>query len=232
MKHLSIALPSRKTLGKMRRGEKVLIKQGEGMNLIIHPSRYNLITKTFMRGKGVHIVLTPEEREHNDMSESDSDKESESDSDKEEGKGLYATGGGLYASGGHPPPSRAIATIGAKRWNEPPNRNLQDATMGKNGADNMSALMIHHSTQALHNIPLSHPSMGMGLTAGMGLSAGMGLRHHKYRHEKGSVGIHGSLLMGGRLPPALTSQPYSSNFQFGHTLPPAYQHFAKSGSGY
>jgi hypothetical protein len=60
---------------------------------------------------------------------------------------------------------------------------------------------------------------------------GVGLpRKHRHRREVGSIGIQGNLL-GHAEPPALESQAYSQNFQFGHTLPPAFQRFAKSGRG-
>jgi hypothetical protein len=45
-----------------------------------------------------------------------------------------------------------------------------------------------------------------------------------------SVGKMGSFVGAqSHLPPALTSQPFSANFQFQHTLPPAYQRFSKGG---
>jgi len=68
--------------------------------------------------------------------------------------------------------------------------------------------------------------LGIGLYGGSIQHA----RRHRPRMEKGSVGIQGNLL-GHAEPPALDSQAYSANFQFGHTLPPAFQKFAKSGSG-
>ena len=49
-------------------------------------------------------------------------------------------------------------------------------------------------------------------------------RRHRRRQEKGSIGIQGNLL-GAVSPPALQSQPYSSNFQFNNTLPPAFQRY-------
>ena len=72
---------------------------------------------------------------------------------------------------------------------------------------------------------------GYGLYAGSGhgLSGGA-VRKQRPRREMSSIGIHGNLL-GAHLPPALVSQPYSANFQFGSRLPPAYQKFAKSGQG-
>ena len=49
-------------------------------------------------------------------------------------------------------------------------------------------------------------------------------------HEMGSVGKGGNL-MGAGLPPALTSQPASQNFQWGSRLPVAYQHISQTGKG-
>jgi hypothetical protein len=73
---------------------------------------------------------------------------------------------------------------------------------------------------------------GIRNTLGVGLYGGAihHPRHHRPRREVGSVGIQGNLL-GSAEPPALESQAYSQNFQFGHTLPPAFQKFAKSGRG-
>ena len=73
--------------------------------------------------------------------------------------------------------------------------------------------------------------LGIGLYGGMPSSGGaIHARRHRPRMEKGSVGIQGNLL-GNAEPPALESQAYSANFQFGHTLPPAFQQYAKSGRG-
>jgi len=58
-------------------------------------------------------------------------------------------------------------------------------------------------------------------------SLGYGL----HRKSKGEIGIHSSFVASqSHLPPALLSQPFSANFQFQHTLPPAFQKFSK-GSG-
>ena len=66
---------------------------------------------------------------------------------------------------------------------------------------------------------------GEGLYAGKqgrGMYAGRG-----FRASGGQVGGKAQRV----LPPALQSQPYSSNFQFQHTLPPQFQHIHKSGQG-
>lgn len=64
---------------------------------------------------------------------------------------------------------------------------------------------------------------GEGLYAGKqgrGIYAGKG-----FRASGGQIGGRGTPV----LPPALQSQPYSANFQFGATLPPQYQHIHKAG---
>ena len=50
-------------------------------------------------------------------------------------------------------------------------------------------------------------------------------------HEMGSVGKGGNIMCGSGLPPALTSQPASQNFQWGSRLPVAYQHISQTGKG-
>jgi hypothetical protein len=66
---------------------------------------------------------------------------------------------------------------------------------------------------------------GNGLYAGRGL--GLGIRPRMSR-TGGAIGLNAGMV--NTMPPALRSQPFGANFQFQHTLPPAYQKFAK-GSG-
>jgi len=55
---------------------------------------------------------------------------------------------------------------------------------------------------------------------------GMKERHNKMV-EKGSIGIHGNIL---RTPQALVPQPFSQNFVWSSTLPPAYKRFSSTPS--
>ena len=58
---LSIAMPGARALGKLKKGGRIRITHGEGMNLLVMPSKYNTITRSFSRGRGVHLALSPEE---------------------------------------------------------------------------------------------------------------------------------------------------------------------------
>jgi hypothetical protein len=80
-------------------------------------------------------------------------------------------------------------------------------------------------------IALEH-QLGDETAFGTGLYAGGGsLRRH--RREVASIGTNSSFVgTQSHLPPALMSQPFSANFQFQHTLPPAYQKFSKGGGLY
>jgi hypothetical protein len=51
---------SLKQLSKLRNGHKVRLTKGEGC-LMIDPGRYDTLSRTFMRGKGMSVQLSPEE---------------------------------------------------------------------------------------------------------------------------------------------------------------------------
>ena len=55
---------SPKQLSKIRNGHIVRVKkpmEGKGVCLVVDPSKYQLITRAFSRGKGVEVSLSPEE---------------------------------------------------------------------------------------------------------------------------------------------------------------------------
>ena len=59
--HISIAPPSARVLGKLRKGGRVRVCCGSGMSLVVQADRYNPIVKSFNKGKAYTISLTPEE---------------------------------------------------------------------------------------------------------------------------------------------------------------------------
>lgn len=58
---------SPKQLSKLRNGHRVRIKQGTGFNVVVNPTTYRLVSRTFSKNKGVDISLSPEEIEMNKL---------------------------------------------------------------------------------------------------------------------------------------------------------------------
>jgi hypothetical protein len=59
MKEIGISV-SKKQLSRLKNGHSVRVKQGEGL-LIVNPDRYDLMSKTFLKGKSHTLALSPEE---------------------------------------------------------------------------------------------------------------------------------------------------------------------------
>jgi len=250
MKSIKIHASPRQ-LARLRNGHQVSVKpamEGSGFNLIVDPGRWSILSKTFDKGRGARVRLTPDEISANLSVE---------------GTGLYVGGRGMGAGMGAGIGVGIGAGIGAgirskskaiskAIFAEPSERselqvtnaggpmarltprtisgvfdqsklfsqmnqqlgtnmgNLQKATMGNAGAD---LLQGAHDIETI-DTRKDDQVMGTGL---------YGVR----RREGGSVGMNGGFVHG--TPPALMSQPYGANFQFGKTLPVAYQRFSGSG---
>jgi len=312
---------SKKQLSKLRNGHKVRITpamEGEGFNLIIHPDRYNVISKTFNKGKGMEIQLSPEEIMVNQQSAphlegsgifgDKFDRFVERTIGKKAKDKIYkgadmlkapikqgidkiaqyapelgssALSGLALASGqpelvplagalGHKLGSLAGSkgsTIAKDYLDHPSNyqkrftsnvggtrnpiapstlagqvnqnelfNNLNEhlgTNFGALSKANMLNALAHmdRSKMTAEQIALEH-QLGDETAFGSGLYAGGGsLRRH--RREVASIGTNSSFVgTQSHLPPALMSQPFSANFQFQHTLPPAYQKFSKGGGLY
>ena len=108
--------------------------------------------------------------------------------------------------------------------------NLSTASIQKAVADKASAELAKAGYDARRQLtPMELDTLqGLDGTFGSGLYAGTGLYAGRMRKSGGAVGLNAGMVR--QLPPALQSQPYSANFQFQATLPPAYQKFSK-GSG-
>jgi len=313
--HIVHISASPKQLSKLRNGHKVRVKpamEGEGFNLIIDPSRLDLFTRTFSRGKGLEISLTPQELAVNQeaspqmsgsgifgkkfdkfLDKNGLKKVAYSIGDAAKpavkaallgglgagatalagtetiasgglGAGaiplIYGTAGSLGALGmdyldnpskyqGHHRETRsnvggpinkiAHSTLaGQVEQNHLLNNlnqhlgtqygNLSQASIANADAQKMRSAMTTDRIATLAN------TYNSGIDNNGFASFGGGIHHHimrggALRKEKGSVGIVGTQ---SHLPPALVSQPFSANFQFQHTLPPAYQRFSKGGGLY
>jgi hypothetical protein len=50
---------------KLRNGHKVRIKHGAGFNVIVNPNTFGIVSRAFLKNKGISLQLTPEELEMN-----------------------------------------------------------------------------------------------------------------------------------------------------------------------
>jgi len=335
--HMIHIKASKKQLSKLRNGHKVRISpaiEGEGCNLIIHPDRYNTVSRTFNKGKGMEIQLTPEEivvnqeqapamegtgifgRKFDDLVRDTIGSRAKDviyeGADKyikptikagisklatyapelassalsglatASGNPEFAIPAGMlgYQLGskygdmgsmlaqdyldrpsayqnrsnvGGPRNKTAPATLAGQVEQNHLFRNLNEDLGTRFGAlakANLENAVAHMDRAKMQNATVSQQlnpySMravapdtssrardGRGLYAGRGLGRDLRSAYSTIKREVGSVGRGAGMVgMATHLPPALVSQPFSANFQFQHTLPPAYQKFSKGGGLY
>jgi hypothetical protein len=311
---------SPKQLSKLRNGHKVRVSpvmEGEGFNLIVHPSNYDIISRSFSKNKGVNIQLSPEEILSNKGVSPEQHQEIKKQNDAMSGKGifgkkfddfverklgkkekdmLYKTAdklkptlksainkaseyapqlgaealSALAVASGNPELVPIVAPMGYKAGEYVGKKGAKYAT---DYLDNPRKYQ-HHQTnaggprnsiapstlagQASQNELLNEMNKELGTNVGVLQRAGLAnAQAHMNRsemskgafearenqgnafgnglgrRERGSVG-RGARFVSHQthLPPALMSQPFSANFQFQHTLPPAFQKFSKGGGLY
>lgn len=56
---------SPKQLSRLRNGHNVRITAGSGINLVVHPDRFDVISKAFRLSKGINVKLSPDELQAN-----------------------------------------------------------------------------------------------------------------------------------------------------------------------
>lgn len=306
---------SPKQLSKLRNGHKVRISpaiEGQGFNLIIDPSRFDVLNKCFSKGKGMQMQLTPQEISLNQEATPEMqgtgifgkkfDKFLERNGMKElayaigdatkpaiktailAGLGAGATalsGTDLVSSGGLG--AAAIPTIygtagslgylASDYLDHPrkyqsntggPKNKVVSGTLEGQTAQNHLLNALGQDTghnynvlgQANLNNAISQKDRSQLIAGRMdGLKntfnaavdnvnaiqqiqqpqqiEGLGFHkktHRQKKREVGSIGINSSFTSSQtHLPPALLSQPFSANFQFSKTLPPAYQKYSSGG---
>ena len=305
--HIVHIKASPKQLSKLRKGHRVRISsamEGEGFNLLVDPSRYDTLTRSFSRGKGMQIQLSPQEIVANQHIEGNGIFGKRFDRFLEKrglrnaayrvgdklkpafksavmggiaagtaglaGLSTFGSGGTMAPLAAYLPAAGAGAAYLANDYIDNPDkyhdmystnaggpRNAHAAAnLAGQVAENYALKKINQETganygnlssAAIANAATHKARAEMNKTTiGKQLSqfpnstindnpfappsrqfAGLGL----HKKSRGEIGIHSSFVTSqSHLPPALLSQPFSANFQFQHTLPPAYQKFSK-GSG-
>lgn len=251
MEGLSVKKLSAKSLAKLKRGHKVRLMKGEGSTICVSPQNFNSITRSFARGKGINMSMSPEEIAHNHgKGFFDSLKKGVSkvgkvlapvaekvgkialDKATEHGTKYVEKQIDKHLAGEGMRPSQragAIDTDLLEKINELTGQKLgalAKSNLVQSGARMLRSNMERAFTNGLHTIPT-----GSGLFASPSGGEGIHPRHHLAHHsrkmiERSSIGASGNLL---GMPPALMSQPYSANFQFASRLPPAYANQIKMG---
>lgn len=65
MPHVISIQGSQAQKSKLRNGHKVRIKHGAGFNVIVSPNTYNIVSRAFLKNKGISLQLSPDELEMN-----------------------------------------------------------------------------------------------------------------------------------------------------------------------
>jgi hypothetical protein len=219
---------------KLRKGHRVRVKKGTGFELLVHPQTYNIVSRSFNKGKGSQIQLSEAEIEANrgiDKAISPEAHKIPQLNSTTAPKALQPSGPALIPSPQLPTaPTGPVTGTGVHHqlYNEL-NHHLGTnyGYLARAGMDNLmnsnhSAVMAKHGIDARY---AQSPSIGSMNNIGGPPSRLIG----GSIPEKGSIGRKGGLLHAFT-PPALISQPFSANFQFQHFLPPQYQHFNAGGA--
>jgi hypothetical protein len=285
MKRVSIKRPSDRIISRMRNGHQVRMMKGEGLDIMMKPSKIIKMAKKFMTGKGVQMSLDSDELSANKGIEGSGifGKKFDKALSKTPGlkKAAYAVGSaakplvkqGIKAAEAMAitygvPPSIAkkigdtadqyiedpsslqgkkglrelkkrgislgqevadmgtsqmgmdkidvadiVKTATAKRVPGAPKTDFREAAINMAGQSLADKLRARFSEA---------PVAGQGLYAGRGLGMGARIASMSRRSMSAperSVMGRGALI-GGEISPALRSQPYASNYQFGVTLGP------------
>ena len=267
-------------LRRLKKGHKIRLRKGTGFNLVVHPTTYNLMSRSFRKGKAIDVKLNEDELESNKAVAEEPEKMSEiAEATKaESGEMPSITGQGIFSSlkkgikkmapvlkplakaglthlapkvseklAGKPmlqkaanfgmeqagkqlgrgmprgcgmrgravrhrsesPDDMRVHGLTRKVGHEVAEANNALASMSKSAIDQRIKNQ-YPSYEELNEQPFAPFSRGYGLHAGQHSIVGRG---------GGMIGH------GGFTAPALISQPYSSNYQMSHFLPPAYQHY-------
>lgn len=237
MKSVSIDV-SPKQMSRLRNGHRVRVKkaiEGQGVNLIVDPAKFDTMSRSFSKGTAYQMQLSPDELHANKQAVMEG---------QIEGQGIFA-GGKLRM-----PSKKALEKVGKKTLaglktaekavrKNPVSRTIvkevlpiaaEQAVTGiatYAGADPATAKTLGKVGSKATKAGLSEAGYGLyaGQQRGTGIYAGRGLLGPPSRMPEGSSLAIGGTLLGksGNLPPALQSDAMGANFHMSTQLPPQYQ---------
>lgn len=244
---------SPKQLSRLRNGHRVRVKpamEGTGFGMIVDPSKFDTMTRSFTKGSAVQLQLSPDELMANKQAVMDGEIE---------GEGIY-TGGKINIGKAFKKAGKSLSKAAKKtgsaivKAEKVVRKNPVTRTIVKKGlplvaskvaergaiyagVDPKTAKEIGSITKDATSAGLGEAGYGMyagtrgyGMYAGGAISSGISY-HHKMLSppsrmpEVSSISIGGNLLAtsNSSLPPALQSDAMSANFHMNTQLPPQYQ---------
>ena len=242
---VKIQHPSKTQLSKLRNGHTITIKKhmtGNGLNIVVDPTKYQVISKTFDKGRSMRLQLTPDEIVSSVLptiapsTEGEASVPSSSDAAAAADAPPSMMTGGMIGNMG-PRNTLAPSTLhGAIQQNhlfDEMNKQF-GRTYGINQRAHIGNVLASmsqgHVDKELVDAKHSGQFFGKGLYVGNPRNQQI-MRYRSVRPpsmEGGTLGINSGFIHAD--PQALRSQPLSANFQFGSTLPVAYQQYSR-GSG-
>lgn len=250
MKKLKIEMLSAKQLSRLRNGHNVRVKKGEGLVLLVHPDRYDLVSRTFQRGKARTLALTPEELLANKAVASEA---------QEEAREVQAVAAPSEMKPTEEPPIEGLGLTANPMRYRPFSKSFTATPPSRITVTNVGgshAMMVRSPEEALR---LSEHLRALGTQTGenfgnrldtslakvsshaksasyidMGVRAGHNNQIYPAKAEMMGAGLHqsrrsspnmGNRFLQGPNNPALMSQPFAAHFQWANTLPPPYQKF-------
>ena len=230
---------SPKQLSRLRNGHRVRIKpsmSGTGFNLLVDPSKFDAVNRSFSKGSAYQIQLSPDELMANKQAAQEGTME---------GQGIHAGGKLSMKKIGKSLEKAGKATLKGLQAGE---KAVRTNKTGRTIVKGVVPILAEQAVKAAATYAGADPSTaaalgkvgsqgaksglgeaGYGLYAGMARGRGMcggALPGPPSRMpEMSSVSIGGNLLStsDSRLPPALQSQAMGANFHMNTQLPPQYQ---------
>lgn len=223
MKAVSIDA-SPKQLSRLRNGHRVRIKkamEGTGFNLLVDPSKFDAINRSFTKGSAYQIQLSPDELMANKS--------------QVEGQGIFAGRGikklaksalkGLASAEKAVRKSKTGRTI-VKKVAPLIAEKAVEAAATYAGADPATSKALGKIGSEGAKSGLGEAGYGLyaGMARGRGMCGGALLGPPSRMPEMSSISIGGTLLgKQSHIPPALQSDAMGANFHMNTQLPPQYQ---------
>lgn len=242
MEHIHVGVSPR-AMARMKRGERVRMTAGD-LGIFVKPERYNMMTKAFNKGKGLHVALDEDELSHNEgQGIFKKVKKAVVHTAKKVGRQVVKEGSkylpelagsaaeALAVALENPELAPMAGVAGTQLGEYASHKYTPQAldalrTHKQKGSGLRQPPSRHVSVDFLGNPALARANLGSAMAnlESARMTAGEKMKN---RPERTHVGVGGNLLQHHENP-ATTSKPLSANFQFRHTLPPQYQ---RIGSG-